>query len=446
MSIFGYAINTMWKFKASDLGGHNIISLWMPILGAGLLMASELPILFAIIALNGYEIHNFTVFGLVYAIFNIAISPIYMIDFLSIKFAHHKKNLSRVFMLGIFVSVLISLFILTLTSMDLFRQLGVHFSSLPERALAESQTLLLYMSPIFLIVTYRRFLQGVLIQKKQKSLLLQSLLIRMAATVGLGIYLVGLAALDGAKIAAISLSFGFIVDTAYVHVKADTSFMPDEQKDPIIPYKGLSKLFLPLAMTAFASFATGPMCIAYLSQMDNSALLVASFSIASGLLLLLRAVAMSYQSIIVSMLKNTKGIKLELISAFFYFGTVATILMCLFLAFMGDWYFYDINGLTKDGVYLALNLSWGIVSCGVLTFFIIWFRGNLIHRGDTKGIFRSSIIELVFIFLTLVIGSVISHSASPMIVCAISLNVGRLGGAIYLWYQYKTHLCLKLLN
>jgi hypothetical protein len=134
------------------------------------------------------------------------------------------------------------------------------------------------------------------------------------------------------------------------------------------------------------------------------------------------------------MLKSTAKIKPRLISVFFYFGTAATILMCLFLALMGDWYFHNINGLSKDGVYLALTLSWWIVSCGVLTFFIIWFRGSLIHRGDTKGIFRASIIELVFIFLTLVIGASTSHSISPMIICAISLNVGRLVGTIYLWH------------
>ena len=181
--------------------------------------------------------------------------------------------------------------------------------------------------------------------------------------------------------------------------------MPERRpEEPPLSWRKLFHFYVPLALTPLMSLLVLPILSAGMGRMPRALESLATLPALSGLIFVLRSLALAYNEVVVALFERP-GSKQALLTFTRVLTVVLTLLLSLLaLTPLGDVWFRHISGLTASLASLGtvgLVIAIALPGLGV---FQSWYQGILVAIHRTRGISEAVGIALIGVGITIVAG------------------------------------------
>ena len=268
----------------------------------------------------------------------------------------------------------------------------------PEEIVEFARLGLRVITPWTLMISDRRFHQGVLIQSGHSRAVGVGTLVRLVATssaLALG-YLWGW---QGCAVACAALVAGVTSEMIFVR-RVVAPIVREDLPEPLpgaepLGLRRLLTFYIPLALTPLLNLAAQPIGSAAMSRMPESLSSLAVWPVAFGLIFMLRAVGIAYNEVVVShagapgarRVLGRFGLGLGL-------GCVGLLLLMASTPLASLW-FERVAGLDAELVPLANSALWAGLLLPAMTAAHSYYQGILVHAHRTRGVTESVAVFLV---------------------------------------------------
>jgi len=427
---------------SSQLTQRRIFHTWWPLAASWLLMSIELPAINAVIArLAEPEISLAAFGGVIYPLALIIESPIIMLlaasTALSKDWASFTKIRSFMLIAGASLTVIHMLFAFTpLYYVVVGRLIGV-----PPEIIEPARIGLMIMLPWTWSIAYRRFHQGMLIRFGHSRAVSNGTLIRLGAD--LTVLAVGylLQEIPGTIVAGSAIAAGVMSEAVYVGVVARPVIQHEVKAAP--PLQNPLSLhdffvfYLPLVMTSLISLLVQPIGAAALSRMPQAIESLATWSVVSGLIFILRSFGIAYNEVVVALMDEFQAAKtLWRFAIYLLLGTTIIWLLIMATPFSRFW-FQTVSALPAELLALAQRGVWIALPLPALAVLQSWYQGAILHSHKTRGITEAVVIYLIVNILTLLLG-VRYGKITGLYVGLASFVLSTFIQTIWLWLRSKS--------
>jgi len=404
----------------------SLLKIWLPVLGTRTLMAAEFTLITFLMSISGSGVIDIAVFGFIYTVFVAIESPIMMLDVLAVKYSFSRESQKIVMQFSLLVSFLLAFAITSLMISATFSQFIAETNWIDNKIWVQSKPLIIILTLSLPFLGYRRYKQGVFIKNGQGQYVLNSLFIKTFGFIAFTMVLVSFGR-SPYESAALGLFTGIVAESLYsLCIKSRSS---NDRDDPIT-YQQLAKELVPLSLMSFSSLAISSICVFALSASVDATTNIAIFTLAFGLTMILKSVAISFQSILVSTLSGGKYDLTQLKKLFLWSMVTSTIATTMFFALFSNWYFVELSMVAESAIHTAVLASSILALSSVLTFPIIWVRGHLIAQGKNKKLSLATLFEISGVVLVIFFG--INMHYDIVAVCAFSVFIGRVLNLSYM--------------
>ena len=425
---------------------RKILQQWFPILAVWFLMALDLAVASSIVARGVDSEINLAAFNISFALSVLVESPIIMMLVVSIKLVEGKHSflLLRKFCYSLnLLLTLIMIFLLTpwVFNLWIFYLLGL------EKEVSD----LVYSCLSFFVlwpamIGYRRFYQGLIIKTGQNKKLIYGTLVRLVTLASFSFYLLNYTMWQSAEIASFSINLALVFEACAVRFFARKSILiiRDWGDNESLTYKNIYTFYSPLVLTAVISLSTQPIANLSAAYGVNPLKSLAVLPVINTFVFIFKAIAISYQEVIISLIGKKEenlqklfsfAFKIFIILIFFYFLIIFTPL--------NFFWFKKIAGLPSDLIVFALPALKVMIAMPVLSLVSCWQKSLLLSRGKTKKIGYSSILEISTIALLLFF--LVNQMRYNSVLCIMfSLIIGRLIAIFYLTNFRKEEIKIPL--
>lgn len=432
---------------SDDLKGRSeylqIYRYWYPLALTWLMMAVEGPFLTAIAARMPDPKINLAAFGIALAIGLMVESPVVMLLAAATRLVKCQQSYKKLRKYSLYLSLAVSLVMVVLPLPGIY-QLWTSLLDLPSDLLDVLQTALILILPWPGMIGVRRFYQGVLIAQGQSKKLVPATLLRllgMSITAGTLYYA---DFVSGAGVATASLGVGVTLEALYV------VYLARQQVDRLPPicsdslddfsFKDFVSFYYPLALTVVVSLSIQPMISFAMSFGVEPIQSLAVVPVINGVVFFFRAMALSYQEVIIALLGKSETYYQPLKRFALSLGAILTIvLLTIALTPLADLWFIHVSGLTASLTSFSrvpLLITFVIPA---LSLWLCWQRSICVHYKNTKPITVASSIELFFVLLPLIGGIYFELALTGASLAMLSLVFGRLCANAYLHRMMKFH-------
>jgi hypothetical protein len=206
-------------------------------------------------------------------------------------------------------------------------------------------------------------------------------------------------------------------------------------KEPLT-LKRFSAFYLPLALTSSLWLLWQPLISAAVSRMPNPLESLAVWSVITGLLFMFRSPGVAYNEVMVALLEEPDSKQaLRRVARNIAIGTTLVILVFVLTPLSKFWLKY-IAALLPDLVEtgrIALILG---IPLGVLSVYVSYYQGFLVHHSTTKGVAEAVIAFLIGMLVILVIG-VVAQTFKGVYVATLAFSLAHLIQAFWLWLRSR---------
>lgn len=422
------------------LSQRSIFLLWLPLAATWLMMATEGPILAAIVARLPDPKLNLAAYGVAFSIALIVEAPIMMILSASTALVqdHHSYVKLRNFTFSISLALTVSMGLVSLPL--IFYPLAINLVGLPLEVVELSYWAILFLLPWPGAIGYRRFYQGLLIRSHRTRLITIGTVIRLLTMTLVSFSLFKSGLLSGASVASASLSSGILVEAIASRLMVRSTLKELNLKHPstnLLNYPAIAKFYFPLALTSFLALGSQPLITFFVGHSREALSSLAVLPVVYSLVFLFRSQGLALQEVVVALAgRNWEGYhSLSLFTKRLALITSAGLMLIAFTPLQVFW-FQRISNLSTDLSELAVKATQILFLAPALAVFLSFLRGLLVKVRHTQDITWASLLELIIILGTLLINIFILDLVGT-VSAALAVLAGRASSWFYLWYKVR---------
>ncbi len=414
-----------------------IFYFWVPLALSWVMMATEGPFLAAIIARLVDSKINLAAYGVSFSIALIIEAPVIMVTSAMTSLCKDRNSFQKLRKFVATLNIVISFCMLILITPMVFQC----FSDLLELEKAVSDLThraLIILLPWPAAIGYRRFYQGLLILSNQTRRITYGTIFRlsfMASTAFLLYFL----ELTGVLVGAAALSMGVIGEAIAIRIMAHQSEkrilqleLDNKITNTPLTYIYISKFYYPLALMTMLTLGVHPMITFFMGKSRFPLESLAVLPVVNSLAFIFRAIGLSYQEVIITMLGKSEKNYLKLRNFGLIIGSSLVLGLCLiaYTPFVEIW-FNRISGLSME------LTKFSFVPIRILAFLpgfsvLLTFQwATLMHARNTSPISLGTCIEVGVIVISLTV-CVYYFDMIGATAAAISYFVGRITSNLFL--------------
>ena len=431
-----------------------IFRFWTPLLATWLMMAVEGPFLAAVIARMPDPKYNLAAYGIAFAFAILVEAPVIMIMSAATALVDGRESFAKLRNFTYSLNVLITVFMVVTLFTPFFPWLTQRVIGLDQTVTDLTRSALIILLPWPAAIGYRRFYQGILIRHGLTRLVAVGTVIRIVTMASTGLLLFRFGNLPGAVIGAGALTAGVcaealasrlmahgtvkrlrnqtVADTGSVDGQAATAAASGDSDRTELTYRGITRFYLPLALTSTIALAAHPVVTFFMGQAPYSLESLAVLPVINSLVFIFRTAGLSYQEVAITLLADGRenfrparrfAVGLALAASL---GLAAIVLTPL-----AEVWFRQISGLSAELAGFAIKPARILIVMPALSVLLAWQRVLLVNSRRTEPIIWASAFEVVGLMATLLLTICGLHLVGAT-AAAMAFVVGRLAGNGYL--------------
>ena len=418
---------------------RDIFFFWLPLFASWLLMTAEGPIVSAAINRLPNEVVMLAAQGIVVSLSVFIESPV--INMLATATAlvedHHSYRLVRKF--AIHWAIVLTIVAAAVAFTPLFDLVVVQWLGAPPEVARWVRPGMQIMTFWSAAISWRRFLQGVLIHFGHTRAVGWGTAVRLLSSGGTAIGLALWSGLPGVIIGASALMAGVISEAVYatlaVRPLLRTELHPDKPpaSDEPLTYSELFWFHLPLAGTAILTLLAQPLVAFALARLDNPTRSLAAWPLTFQILLITRAAALALPETVIALTKGPHTY--TPIRRFSLTLTGVSLLGMTLFVFspLLPFYLFTVQDAEPAVAALARYGATLFLIYPALFVLLSWLRGLLINAHATKAVNVGMAINLLVTTVILLIG--VTRQLHGITVAAVALNVALIAELLYLLWR-----------
>ena len=402
-------------------------------------MAAEGPFVNAIVARSTMPKENLAAFGMAFAVAILIEAPVINMMATAVKIVKDYPTYLQLrrFCLTLSTAVTVVMFFIMLP--PVFQFWCVDLLALPPEVSEPTWLGLFCLFPWPFAIGYRRLYQGIIIRTGEGTRVTLGTIIRLIAVLISAAIFTFTGWLEGVALAGTALSVGTISEAIAARLMAQKALNQLERSPPSEEtqwtFRKLWQFYHPLATTTLLGLAVPPLVTFAGGKAAYPLESLAAIPVINALMFIFRAIALSFQEVILAILGKPGGeAHLTLLRRFVTGLGILSYVAYFAIAFtpwMFEFWFYQLMGLPSDlGEFLWVPLLLVSLIPG-LAIIYSWQRSILIHQGLTKPISGASALELAVVAAILGIG-ILTTNYSGAVLAMVALSISRGAAAIYL--------------
>lgn len=417
-----------------------IFKTWWPLAASWLLMASEMPLVSAVIArMPDFKVNLAAFGGIAFPVLFVFEAPVEMLlaasTALCKDWPSYKKIQKITLALGFFQVFLLIL----VTFTPLYYLVAHQIIGAPPETIEPARQALMLLIPFPFAVAYRRFQQGVLIRLGYSQSVGAGTILRLSISGGIIILGFLFVHLPSYLLAGGALTCGALCEMGYAswrvqQVLGQVKTAPLVQ--PALTTRGFLAFYIPLAATTIIMFFFEAICSAAISRMPNALDSLAVWPVVGGLIFLLQSFGVAYNEVVVALLDRPKAF-IPLRNFAILLGGITTLLALLLAATpLATLWFEKVSALTPTLAEMARLSFWVWIPGPAISVLQSWFQGLILHTGKTRGITEAIFIALSGLLLVL-IGGVVWGKVEGIYVGTMAYMVSSAGQMLWLYFKSR---------
>ena len=430
---------TVTPATAAALSQSRILRLWLPLAGTWLMVASEGPILAAVIARLPDPKPNLAAWGVALAVAMVVEAPVIMLLSAATALVHDRGSLLRLRRFTHGLNALLTATMLLLLVPSLFEFVSERLLGLPEDVGQRTHLTLLLLLPWPAAIGYRRFYQGILIRRGLTRLVAYGTVVRLSTMATIALLGASTGRLEGAAVGGLALSAGVVTEAAAARwmswrcvnevLRAGDRPLADDPTRSLAP---LATFYWPLATTSFLGLGIQPLVTFFIGHGRAPLESLAVLPVVNALVFLPRSLAFALQEVGIALIGERQegypalrrfavGLSVALGVAF---------LLVVWTPLAGLW-FGPVSGLPAELAQLALLPVRILALLPVLTVIQSLQRAVMVHSRRTAPVTWATGLEVFVVALVLVV-TILWLDLVGAVAAAVALMVGRLAANLAL--------------
>jgi progressive ankylosis protein len=417
--------------------GRHILGFWAPLAGTWWMMALEGVALSAILARLPDPTYNLAAYGVAFAFAILIESPVILLMSASTAMVVDRNAHIALWTFSLKLIALITGLMVVLVLPPVWSEVAGWLRLEPEIARLVHLALL-WLLPWPGAIGDRRYHQGLMIRAGQTRQIAYGTGLRVSAMLITALAFAAGTSLPGAAVAGVALSVGVITEAVAVRVMSWSLVrrIESQQLEACRPRPSQREVFhfyMPLALTSVLALAAQPIITFFVGRAAFAVESLAVLPVLNSLTFLLRALALSYQEVVIALVGEMGEHYRELRRfAVLLFGFVAvTMAVVAFTPLAGLW-LEDVAGLSPELSRFAQPALRVFAFLPMLSVLQAFFRSLLVHARRTGPVGWATAMEVVAISLVLIL-TIGVEKWQGALAAATAVIVGRLFGLICLW-------------
>lgn len=392
------------------LSQRSIALFWAPLAATWVMMATEGPLIAAVIARMPDPTFNLAAHGVTFALAILIEAPVIMLMSAATALVRDRTSFLKLRNFAFALNFLSTAGLLVLLIPSVFNWVTGSLIGLPAEVSSLTYGALWFMLPWPGAIGYRRFLQGVLIRAGKTRLVAWGTVIRLIAMALAS--LCGFLWLDipGSWIGAMALGIGVSVEAVAARFMAAPTVrgLLDRKGDleatgREISYRDIASFYLPLALTSLIGLTVQPLLTFFMGRSVAPLESLAVFPVVHSLSFFFRSMGLAFQDVAIALM----GERLENFRELRRFALTLGGATSLGIALVGftplsHVWFVRISGLTPELTAFALIPTRLLVPLPFLSVILSLQRAILVEGRRTKHITVASAVELAAVALVFV--------------------------------------------
>ncbi len=414
-----------------------LLRLWIPLALSWVLMTAGMPVVTAVLARMREPDLQLASLGISHSVTMAVQSPVIALLTASVALAKDRTSLRLLKRFTVVQVVLCTLIMAVLAYRPTFDLVIVDLMGTPPEVARLVRPSLLAFTLFPAGVAYRRFLQGLIIQRGSTSQVTYGALIRLATTVGLVLLGFRLGRWDGALVAATAMTAGILVEALYTHLVARQSVRLVEENQvssaiATLTVPNLLQFYWPLAITSMV-WLWAPSLINFgLTRAPFPVQSLAVWPVVSAQVVLVSSLGFSLMEVVVAVLKDPRAVvTVRRFSLILCAASLAILYPLAFTPLATSW-LQVVAGLNPELTAFAIPaLRWSIL-LPLIAVVQSWFRGLIVAGESTSSIAQATMINVAIMVVVLLMGAAGKWMMGASL-AAVALTISRIVEVGWLW-------------
>jgi len=424
------------ELRETQLSQRRILIFWIPLAAMWLFMSVEQPGINAVIARLADAKINLAAYGISISLALIIESPIIQMLTAATALSDSRHNYRKLltFMNGMAVILTAVHFILGFT--HLYTLLLRDVMDIPAAIIGPAKSSFMIMLPWSATIGYRRLYQGILIRHGKTREITYTMFIRLCITMGTLAVAARWTNLQGADLGAFSLIMGVTggMMAAYFFARSSIRDLPEEGREKKIGWRYLVTFYYPLLLTSVITFIARPVLNYGIARAADPIESLAVWPVVLSVMFLFRALAISYQEVVVALLKEAGDIAGLKTFAVRMAAVIGGVFLIFALSPAGGLWFRYVAGLEEELLGFTAIPTIIIAVVPVMGAFLSYYRGVLVYANRTKYIAQAVFLNTAA--LTVMVALLPRLLPIPgVLIAAIAFSVCQFIEVFYLWYR-----------
>jgi len=391
-----------------ELTYRQILVFWIPLAATWLMMATEGPLLAALIARLPDPKFNLAAYGVAFAFAVLIEAPIIMIMSASTALVKDRDSYLKLrnftYALNAVITAVMVLFLLP----PVFGFIMKSLVGLPDEVARLTHHACLALLPWPGAIGYRRFYQGILIADGKTRRVAYGTAVRLTSILITSFTFYLFTDLDGALIGGLALGISVTAEALATRAMADHSVRKfkglnlNPHPSETLSYRFISGFYYPLALTSILALGVHPMVTFFLGKSQMALESLAVMPVILSLVFIFRCLGLSYQEVAIALL-GEGGRNLERLRRFAGLLAVCASGGLALIAFTPAslFWFQKVSGLSPSLAEFAILPAGILVLIPALSVILSMQRGVLVAFKNTKPITIATAIEVASILCVL---------------------------------------------
>ena len=421
----------------ATLSYRRILTFWLPLASAWLMMAVEGPYLVAIITRLPNVTVNLAAFGVAFAFAIIIESPVIMLMSASTALVEDRPSLEALRRFAYGLSALLTLVQLVILLPPVFDAVA-HLLALPDDVARLTHGGLALLIPWPAAIGYRRFRQGLLIRQNLTRRVAYGTAIRLAVMSLTAFLAFRLTGLPGAHVGSLALSVGVVVEavTSRMMTQRVVPALLARDRSPermdMLRLPAIINFYAPLALTSLLALSVQPMVTFFMGQSRFALESLAVLPVIHGLTFIFRAIGLSYLEVGIALIGDRREhfVRIRNFAVILAIASTAGLAIIAYTPLSVIW-FQTISGLTLKLTTFAMWPTRILAIFPALAVALHTQRAVLVHARRTGPITWASVLEVAVVAAVLTVG-IHRFDLIGAVAAAVAILTGRIFGTLWL--------------
>lgn len=423
--------------ETTGLRARTILGFWAPLAGTWWMMALEGVILSAILARLADPTPNLAAYGVAFAFAILVEAPVILLMSASTALSRDRASHEALWRFSFRLILLITALMLVLVLPPVWNAVAAALNLQPDVA-ALVHGALLFLIPWPGAIGDRRYHQGLLIRGHQTHRVAQATVVRLVAMLSTALLAARFTPLPGASVGGLALSAGVVSEALAVRWMARPQLRElraQELSDCETPpgQREIFDFYLPLALTSVLALAAQPVITFFVGRAPAALESLAVLPVIHGLTFLFRALALSYQEVVIALLGDA-GEHFRALARFAGGLTLTVGVLMVGIAFtpLGELWMRRVAGLSPELADFALDALRVFAFLPMLSVLQSFLRAILVQVRSTRRVGWGTGVEVLTIAVVLGLSIQLLHWPGAVAAGA-AVIAGRAVGLLVLW-------------